>query len=260
MKRFLIAFSFLFLFSTNVFSGNYTGIWWNSSESGWGVNFSQQGDVIFAAMYVYDPSGRATWYSSSMRATAAAPTAFSGELVATTGPYFGGFFNPAGVAARTVGTMSFNAPSFNRGTLTYSVDGVPVTKIIDQLAFAPAPLTGTYAVTVVRDASSTCVIPGLAATTTTRLVITSNSLQLQNSAGGIVCNAQGAAFQGGAMYGFVADAPSCLPGSRLTVLDLKAEGVAGLTNTNVLLTAAYVFVGANQSCTAAYFVAGVRIQ
>jgi hypothetical protein len=260
MKRLLIAFSCLFLFSTNAFSGNYTGIWWNSSESGWGVNFSQQGDVLFAAMYVYDPSGRATWYSSSMRATMAAPMTFSGDLVATTGPYFGGAFNAGAVASRTVGKMNFNGPSFNRGTLTYSVDGVSVSKTIDQLAFERAPLTGTYAINVVRDATSTCVIPGLAAATTTRLVVTGNALQLQNSAGGAICNAQGSAGQAGAMYVFVSDAPSCLPGSRLTVLDLKAEGVAGLTNANVLLTAAYVFVGANQSCSSVYYLAGVRIQ
>ncbi len=211
-------------------------------------------------MYVYDPSGRATWYSSSMRATAAAPSTFSGDLVATTGPYFAGVFNPGAVAARTVGRMSFNGPSFNRGTLTYSVDGVPVTKTIDQLAFAAAPLTGTYAINILKDASSTCVIPGLAATTTTRLVVTSNALQLQNSAGGTVCNAQGAAFQAGATYGFVANAPSCFPASRLTVADLKAEGIAGLTNVNVLLTAAYVFESNNPPCTGLYYVAGVRIQ
>jgi hypothetical protein len=260
MKRFVIAFLCTFFFSASALAGNYTGIWWNSGESGWGVNFSQQGDVLFAAMYVYDPSGRATWYSSSMRTTAAAPSTFSGDLVATTGPYFGGTFNPGAVAARTVGTMNFNGPSFNRGTLTYSVSGVSVTKTIDQLAFAPTPLTGTYAVNVVKDAVSNCVIPGLAAPTTARLVVTGNALQLQNNAGGAICNAQGSAFQAGAMYGFIADAPSCLPASRLTVLDLKAEGVAGLTNNNVLLTAAYLFVGANQSCSSIYYIAGVRIQ
>ena len=27
---------------------NYQGLWWKPSESGWGVNFAHQGDVVFA--------------------------------------------------------------------------------------------------------------------------------------------------------------------------------------------------------------------
>jgi hypothetical protein len=259
MKCFAMAFLCSLFFSVNALAGNFTGIWWNQSEAGWGVNFSQQGDVIFAAMYVYDPSGRPTWYSSSMRATATAPGTFSGDLSATTGPYFGGVFNPAAVAARKVGTMSFNAPSFNRGTLSYRVDGISVTKTIDQFAFAAAPIQGTYAITIVRDPGNSCVIPNFATNVPTRLAITGNQLQLQSSTGAVLCNAPGVGFQAGATYGFVADSASCLPGARLTIADLKAEGIAGLTNANVLLTAAYIFEGTNPVCTSIFFVAGVRI-
>ena len=33
---------------------NYEGLWWRSpagSESGWGINFAHQGDVIFATWF-----------------------------------------------------------------------------------------------------------------------------------------------------------------------------------------------------------------
>jgi hypothetical protein len=91
-------------------------------------------------------------------------------------------------------------------------------------------------------------------------VISTNSLQFQNAAGTPLCTGSGGSFQAGATYGFVADAPSCLPASRLTVADLKAEGVAGLTNANVLLSAAFIYLGNNQSCTSVFYVTGVRIQ
>ncbi len=39
MKRFVIAFLCALFFSANALAGNYTGIWWNSSESGWGLIF-----------------------------------------------------------------------------------------------------------------------------------------------------------------------------------------------------------------------------
>ena len=36
---------------------NYQGLWWNAppnSESGWGINLTHQGDVIFATWFTYD--------------------------------------------------------------------------------------------------------------------------------------------------------------------------------------------------------------
>ena len=40
---------------------NYQGLWWNApaaSESGWGINFAHQGDVIFATWFTYDLTGK----------------------------------------------------------------------------------------------------------------------------------------------------------------------------------------------------------
>ena len=45
---------------------NFQGLWWNApaeSESGWGINFAHQGDVIFATWFTYDASGKAWWLS-----------------------------------------------------------------------------------------------------------------------------------------------------------------------------------------------------
>ena len=33
---------------------NYTGMWWNPDESGWGINVVHQGDIVFATLFTYD--------------------------------------------------------------------------------------------------------------------------------------------------------------------------------------------------------------
>ncbi len=42
-------------------------LWWNPAESGWGIQFVQQRDVIFATLYVYDASGAPVWYVATTR-------------------------------------------------------------------------------------------------------------------------------------------------------------------------------------------------
>ena len=44
---------------------NYSDLWWNSSESGWGLTVSHQGDVIFILWYTYGEGGRDQWISGT---------------------------------------------------------------------------------------------------------------------------------------------------------------------------------------------------
>ncbi len=41
---------------------DYTDLWWNASESGWGMVITQQYGVMFLAWYVYDNGGNPVWY------------------------------------------------------------------------------------------------------------------------------------------------------------------------------------------------------
>ena len=37
-------------------AANYTDMWWNPSESGWGISFAQHAsNQVFAVWYTYDP-------------------------------------------------------------------------------------------------------------------------------------------------------------------------------------------------------------
>ena len=43
------------------FSTDATDLWWNPNESGWGINFNHQGDILFGTLFTYDSSGRDYW-------------------------------------------------------------------------------------------------------------------------------------------------------------------------------------------------------
>src|SRR5262249_36196888 len=44
---------------------SYEGLWWNASESGWGVSVAHQGDTLFVVWYTYDHDGAPTWFFMS---------------------------------------------------------------------------------------------------------------------------------------------------------------------------------------------------
>ena len=43
---------------------NFQGLWWNPDQSGWGINFAHQGDIIFATWFTYDAAGKPSSVSS----------------------------------------------------------------------------------------------------------------------------------------------------------------------------------------------------
>jgi hypothetical protein len=113
------------------FSTDQSDIWWANppgTENGWGFQLVQRNSTIFATMFVYAPSTSPTWYAATMTPTGTA-NEWSGDLATTTGPWFGTApFNPANVTVRKVGTMTWKATSVTTGTLSYTVDGVAVSK------------------------------------------------------------------------------------------------------------------------------------
>jgi len=124
---------------------NFSDQWWNPDESGWGAAILQQADVLFVDLFVYGSDNRPTWYTSAAYFQPQSGRAlFSGDLYVTSGPWFGMVFNPASVLVRKVGTLQFDAGSTDFATLTYSVDGVVVTKSIQRQLWAYDNFTGSY--------------------------------------------------------------------------------------------------------------------
>lgn len=121
---------------------DYTDLWYKPNESGWGVNIVQQADVAFATLFVYGADNTARWYvASDLRG---GTNSFTGTLYQTTGPAFSATWTTGGAPPVAVGSMSlaFNGP--NDGTLTYTVNGVSVSKQIQRQTFRSRDLSGNY--------------------------------------------------------------------------------------------------------------------
>ena len=118
---------------------NVQGLWWRSSESGWGVNLAHQGDKVFATWFTYDAKGNALWLVMS-NGEHQGNNVYSGALHRTTGPAFSAAFDPSRVTYTQVGSATFTFTDANTGTLDATVNGVKVTKAISRLVFAsPVP-------------------------------------------------------------------------------------------------------------------------
>ena len=114
---------------------DYTDLWWNPGESGWGAAITQYASQMFLAWYVYDAGGKPVWYVASNCALTADGDGCSGTLYRTTGPAFGPTFNPASVQVFEAGTVSLQFSDGNNGRLSYTVGGVASSKAITRQLF-----------------------------------------------------------------------------------------------------------------------------
>lgn len=139
--------------SASTFSVDYTDLWYVPTESGWGLNLIQQNNVIFATMFVYGTDNTPRWYVASDLESANG-ISFTGTLFRTTGSYFGAAWNPAQTSITSVGSISivFNTPS--TATVTYTVDGVAVTKSVERQTWKGENLSGKWLGGVDANASS----------------------------------------------------------------------------------------------------------
>ena len=141
---------------------NFSDQWWNPNESGWGVAVLQQRDVLFIDVFVYGADGRPTWFTAAANLTGGnypSHFVFTGDLYATSGPYFAsGIFDPKQTTSRRVGTLTFDADSADTATLTYSVDGLVVNKLLTRQLWTYENFTGFYYGGLVYDITG-CVPP-----------------------------------------------------------------------------------------------------
>jgi hypothetical protein len=121
---------------------NYQDIWWatGGAESGWGVNFTQEGDVIFATWFTYDFDGAPLPLSATL--TKVGPGTYTGSLIKTAGPAFSAVpFDPDAVIRTVVGAATVTFGNGNAATFSFQVsDGgrtTAQTKSIERLVFRP---------------------------------------------------------------------------------------------------------------------------
>lgn len=126
---------------------NYTDLWWNPAESGWGVNMTQQATTLYMTFYVYDRNGTPMWISALLTKTGVSANGepiFTGDTYLSTGPWFGGPFTTPPFQSTRAGSITFTPNDAVSGTLTYDVNGTRVTKSIQRETLVNDDLSGNY--------------------------------------------------------------------------------------------------------------------
>lgn len=146
------------LLSSSGLAQNYSDIWYNPDESGWGLTIADHETQIFVVWYTYRQDGSPTWFTIPGGTFSQGRRFFSGDVYSTIGPAFGQPFDPSRVTATKQGTASFDfAPEgIAQGValFTYSLGGVTQTKRIQRQGFGnAAPYWGTDATDIWWDPS-----------------------------------------------------------------------------------------------------------
>ena len=107
-------------------------------ESGWGINFTQQGNTIFATWFTYDFDGAPLWLV--VTATNSALGVYTGTLYRTTGPAFNADpFQSSSVSEAPVGTATLTFVNGNSASFSYTIntttDPIIQTKSITRQVF-----------------------------------------------------------------------------------------------------------------------------
>jgi hypothetical protein len=133
-------------------AANYTDMWWNSDQSGWGISFVQHGsNQVYAVWYTYDPrepdaaSGqfKPMWIVMAGQNTWTTPTSVTGPVYVTNGRPFS---QPGSNTTVTpVGTFTFNFSSNTAGTFTYNI-APPAGLAATDPAFNLPTLSGSKAI------------------------------------------------------------------------------------------------------------------
>ena len=133
----------IFAFANQAQAQNYSDIWWNPTESGWGLTIADHGSQIFAVWYTYDVSGKPTWFTIPGGTFSNGKRNFSGDVYQTTGPAYTQPFVPSQVTATKVGTASLDfAPAgqaAGKASFSYTIGTVSQSKIIERQPFGNAP-------------------------------------------------------------------------------------------------------------------------
>jgi serine protease len=115
---------------------NYQDLWWvaDGAEAGWGVNFTHQGDIIFATWFTYDNDTAPLWLAAKVDKMG--PNVFTGTIHRYTGPAFNAVpFDPASVVPTPVGTATITFANGNAASFAYTVNGITQTKSIVREVF-----------------------------------------------------------------------------------------------------------------------------
>ena len=228
---------------------DFSDLWWDPDESGWGVNLIQQRDILFATLFVYNQAGQPEWYVASnvsLVSTADGILTFSGPLYRTTGPWFGATsFDPDQVGIAQVGSFAFAAAQISNAAISYTVNGQQVTKAVQRQTWAGEDLAGTY-VGAITGTGSGCNAPRNGYLESHRVFTVAHngtSVQIAEEGAGLLCTYSGTHTPAGRM-GSISGTASCNDGSAPTFSASEVQvSIHALTMRMATLAGNCLFVG-----------------
>lgn len=106
-------------------AANYTALWYDAAQPGWGLALSHRGDTAFGVHFGYDAAGAPTWSVMSNGERGGGAT-FGGEI-----------YQPTGKSLASVGRMTLTFGEAERGTLEYRIGEASAAHAITRQVFAP---------------------------------------------------------------------------------------------------------------------------
>jgi hypothetical protein len=264
MKRLLLAF-ILLVNATLARAVDYTDIWFNSSQSGYGFNMVESDDgtgapFMFVTFFIYGQNGQPTWYVALV--TWNKVDTFTGSVYATTGTFFGSPWNPSASTTNAVGTASFKPNPANNyeGTFSYTVNNVGTfTGALTRQTLTAIATAGFYA------GAQTGTYSGCGTSTnngsytdgyTLSVVQGSNSVMTFNFTyrSGLTCKLIGPATQNGTYFQVPSAAYTCSDGTNATA------AMSQIKVTSLGLEGKFSAPGGTDNCTEAAAFGGPRTQ
>ncbi len=114
---------------------NYSGMWWNKNESGWGFTINQQYQTIFGTAFVYDANGKPTWFVLPGCQWDTPQKICTGSIYTTTGSPLSAVYSASQFVVTPAGTAAIDFIDDYNATLSYTLNGVTISKSITRMAF-----------------------------------------------------------------------------------------------------------------------------
>ncbi len=113
---------------------DYTDLWWNTNESGWGLSISQQFGIVFAAWYTYDDAGKPVWYVAP-RCELSGTACTSDFYRVSGGTAITAAWNAADKVAVKAGTMTLSFTDAVNGTMRYTIGSTDYIRVITRQVY-----------------------------------------------------------------------------------------------------------------------------
>jgi hypothetical protein len=120
---------------------NLTTIWWTPTESGWGLNLSEQGNTVFAAWYTYGDDGKAQWLTGQFDKQANGN--WAGPVYRTAGTAFDKISGPAATSNTQIGTATLTPNADGTMQFAYTLGTTTQTKKVERFVFGSGVPTCT---------------------------------------------------------------------------------------------------------------------